>query len=139
MLRATSRTTLTLSASSVKYGNEMSLTITVAVAAQFSGTPAGNVVVTAGQATLCTVRLGSATHTCSLPSERALGPGRHVLAASYPGSADFAPSSATQTLAVDQAISPGSDSLRHRSSCRPLPMISLRSSSGCSPAPATSG
>jgi hypothetical protein len=58
------------------------------------------VLVTAGKPTLCTVRLASATHTCSLPSERALSPGRHVLTASYRGSADFAPSSATKTLTV---------------------------------------
>jgi Family of unknown function (DUF6247) len=62
--------------------------------------PAGNVVVTAGQATLCTVRLASATHLCSLPSEQALRPGRHVLTASCQGSADFAPSSAAKTLTV---------------------------------------
>jgi hypothetical protein len=42
--QATSRTTLTLSSTSVKYGNEMSVKISVAVAPQFSGTPAGNVV-----------------------------------------------------------------------------------------------
>jgi hypothetical protein len=98
--RATSLTTLTLSPTSVKYGNETSVKITVAVAPQFSGTPAGNVVVTAGKATLCTVRLASATHTCSPPSQRALSPGRHVLTASYQGSADFAPSSAAKTLTV---------------------------------------
>jgi hypothetical protein len=98
--RATSRTTLTLSAASVKYGHEMSVKITVAVAPQFSGTPAGNVIITAGRATLCTIRLASATHTCPLPSDRALSPGQHVLAASYRGSTDFAPSSATKTLTV---------------------------------------
>ena len=98
--RATSRTTLTLSPASVKYGNETSVKITVAVAPQFSGTPTGNVIITAGKATLCTVRLASTTHTCSLPSKRALSPGRHVLTASYQGSADFAPSSATKTLTV---------------------------------------
>ena len=98
--RATSRTTLTLSPASVKYGHETSVKITVAVAPQFSGTPAGNVIITAGKATLCTVRLASATHTCSLPSKRALSPGRHVLTASYRGSADFAPSSAAKTLTV---------------------------------------
>jgi Bacterial Ig-like domain (group 3) len=90
--RATSRTTLTLSPASVKYGHETSVKITVAVAPQFSGTPADNVIITSGKATLCTVRLASATHTCSLPSKRALNPGRHVLTASYRGSADFAPS-----------------------------------------------
>ena len=98
--RATSRTTLTLSPASVKYGHETSVKITVAVAPQFSGTPTGNVIITAGKATLCTVRLASATHTCSLPSKRALSPGRHVLTASYRGSADFAPSSAVKTLTV---------------------------------------
>lgn len=98
--RATSRTTLTLSAASVKYGHEMSVKITAAVAPQFSGSPAGNVIITAGKATLCTVRLASATHTCSLPSQRALNPGRHMLTASYRGSTEFAPSSAAKTLTV---------------------------------------
>jgi hypothetical protein len=104
--RATSRTSLALSASSVRYGHEMSLTITVAVAPQFSGTPAGNVVVTAGRVTLCTVRLASGTHTCSLPSERALSPGRRVLVATYWGSADFVPSTAAKTLTVQPGITP---------------------------------
>ena len=98
--RATSRTTLTLSPASVKYGHEMSVKITVAVAPQFFGSPTGDVIITAGRATLCTVRLASTTHTCSLPSKRALSPGRHVLTASYRGSADFAPSSATNRLTV---------------------------------------
>jgi large repetitive protein len=137
--RAASRTTLTLPAPSVKYGVEMSLKITVAVAPQFSGTPAGNVVVSAGKVTLCTVRLASATHTCTLPSERALSAGRHALIASYPGSADFAPSSATKTLTVNQATTPGSDALRHWSACGSLPMILLQSSSGCRLAPAATG
>ena len=70
------------------------------MAPQFSGTPAGNVIITAGKATLCTVRLASATHACSLPSKRALSPGLHVLTASYQGSADFALSSAAKTLTV---------------------------------------
>ena len=98
--RATSRTTLTLSPASVKYGKETSVKITLAVAPQFSGTPTGNVIITAGKVTLCTVRLTRTTHTCSLPSKRTLNPGRHVLTASYQGSADFAPSSATKTLTV---------------------------------------
>jgi hypothetical protein len=98
--RAASRTTLTLSPASVKYEHETSVKITVAVAPQFSGTPAGNVIIRSGQATLCTARLASATHTCPFPSKRALSPGRHVLTASYQGSADFAPSSAVKTLTV---------------------------------------
>jgi len=135
--RASSRAALTLSATSVRYGHEMSVRLTVAVAPRYSGTPAGNVVITAGKVTLCTVRLASATHTCRLPSERVLNPGRHALVASYSGSIDFAPSSVTRTLTVEPAITPESNALPPRSACRPLPMISLRGPSGFSLTPVT--
>ena len=135
--RASSRAALTLSATSVRYGHEMSVRLTVAVAPRYSGTPAGNVVITAGKVTLCTVRLASATHTCTLPSERVLNPGRHALVASYSGSIDFAPSSVTRTLTVESAITPESNALPPRSACRPLPMISLRGPSGFSLTPVT--
>ncbi len=137
--RATTRTTLLLSASSVRYGHEMSAKIAVAVAPQFTGAPTGNVVITAGQLTLCTVRLDSGTHTCTLPTERALSPGRHVLVASYRGGTDFVPSSAAKALTVDQAITPGTEALTYRSPCHPLQMVSLHPSSGCLPTPTSTG
>ena len=74
--RARSHTTLQLSAGSVGYGNEKSLTMKVTVAPQFTGTPSGKVRITAGQTTLCTVQLSGGTGTCSPASPTVLGPAR---------------------------------------------------------------
>ena len=103
--RATSRTTLTLSPASVKYGStgdETSLKNTVAVAPHFSGTPAGNVVVTAGRGHAAHRPAGPARRTpSSPPSAAGAQPGRHALSCVRPGRRpSFAPSSAAKTLTV---------------------------------------
>ena len=87
----------------MNYGHETSVKLTVAVAPQFSGSPRGNVIITVGKATLCTIRLSAHGGNCSLPSQRVLSIGKHLVVASYQGSADFAPSSTSRTLTVTKA------------------------------------
>ena len=101
--RAKSSTTMTLSAASVTYGNEKSLSITVTVAPQYTGTPTGAVIITTGSTRLCTVRLSSGTGTCSPRSDTVLSAGKAGLVAAYTGSADFLRSSAHTTLRVTKA------------------------------------
>ena len=103
--RARSHTTLRLSAGSVVYGNEKSLTMKVTVAPQFTGTPTGKVKITAGQTTLCTVQLSGGTGTCSPASPTVLGAGKAALVASYPGDLGFRSSAADATLTVRRATS----------------------------------
>ena len=112
--RARSHTTLQLSAGSVSYGNEKSITIKVTVAPQFTGTPTGKVKITAGQITLCTVQLSKGTGTCSPASPTVLGAGKAVLVASYPGDPGFNSSSADATLTVQPATSRTTSPCRRR-------------------------
>ena len=113
--RARSRTTLQLSAGSAVYGNEKPLTIKVTVAPQFTGTPTGKVRITAGQITLCTVQLSGGTGACFPASPTALGEGKAVLVASYPGDLGFGGSSADATLTVrGPPHAPPSPCRRHR-------------------------
>jgi hypothetical protein len=92
-------TTLARSAAKVSYGHEQAERISVTVLAS-AGTPAGSVTVTAGAATLCTVKLSGGKGGCTLPA-KALAPGGYKLAATYGISTGFAPSrSGTVTLTV---------------------------------------
>jgi alpha-tubulin suppressor-like RCC1 family protein len=100
---AQSRTSLTLSPASVAYGHEQSLKLTVTVAPQYSGSPRGTVIIAVGQTTLCTIRLSAQGGSCTPASPRVLSIGKHLVAASYQGSADFAPSSTSRTLTVTKA------------------------------------
>ena len=100
---AQSRTSLALSPASVAYGHEQSLKLTVTVAPQYSGSPRGTVIIAVGQTTLCTIRLSAQGDSCSPASPRVLTIGKHLVVASYQGSADFAPSSTSRTLTVTRA------------------------------------
>lgn len=100
---AQSRTSLTLSPALVGYGHEQSLKLTVTVAPQYSGSPRGAVIIAVGQTTLCTIRLSAQGGSCSPASPRVLSIGKHLIVASYQGSADFAPSSTSRTLTVTKA------------------------------------
>ena len=100
---AQSRTSLALSPASVVYGHEQSLKLTVTVAPQYSGSPRGTVIIAVGQTTLCTIRLSAQGGNCSPASPRVLSIGKHLVVASYQGSADFAPSSTSRTLTVTKA------------------------------------
>jgi hypothetical protein len=98
--RATSTTHLTLSAARVTFGNEQAERLSVRVAPQYSGTPAGTVTVSAGHAVVCVIRLASGAGSCTLTAKK-LAAGSYRLVAGYAGSAGFAASaSAAQTLVV---------------------------------------
>lgn len=103
MREAQSHTSLALSPASVAYGHEQSLKLTVTVAPQYSGSPRGTVIIAVGQTTLCTIRLSAPGGSCSPASPRILTIGKHLVVASYQGSADFAPSSTSRTLTVTKA------------------------------------
>jgi len=91
--RETTKAALSLSASSVTYGHEKSLVVTVTVAAQYAGTPAGTVTITAGHVTLCKNKvLTRGKATCSPASGTTLTAGTYSVVASYSGNADFAAS-----------------------------------------------
>ena len=98
--KATSRTALTLSRSSVTFGQEQAERLSVAVAPQFAGTPTGPVVVKAGSKTVCTITLRAGKGSCLLSSKE-LGAGTYAVTATYPGRGGFAGSvSAKRTLKV---------------------------------------
>jgi len=97
--KATSRTRLSLSKIKVTYGHEDSERLSVAVFAQYAGVPSGKVVVTAGKATICAIKLRSGKGSCVL-RPRQLKVGTHRLRAAYAGGTDFAGSSAQKTLTV---------------------------------------
>jgi hypothetical protein len=97
--KATSRACLSLSESKVTYGHEDSERLSVAIFPQYAGVPSGKVVVTAGKATICAIKLRSGKGSCVL-RQRQLKVGTHRLKAVYVGSTDFAGSSAQKTLTV---------------------------------------
>ena len=95
------RTTLFLSASSIKHGSEKKLKLSVKVAALFSGHPAGTVTITAGKKVVCRAKLAKGKGSCSPSSNTLLSPGTYSLVASFPGSKGSAASkSGAKTLVV---------------------------------------
>jgi len=93
-------TALALSKSSVVFGKEQAERLSVAVAPQFGGTPAGTVTIKAGTRTVCTVALKSGKGSCVLAAKE-LKSGTYHLTASYPGRGGFtASASAPRTLKV---------------------------------------
>jgi hypothetical protein len=98
--RATSKTTLTLSAATVGYGHEQAAKLTVKVRPQYAGTPGGVVDIMAGRARICVVILNRGTGSCRLGA-RTLGAGTYQVQAAYGGNADFKWSaSASKSLTV---------------------------------------
>jgi hypothetical protein len=99
------RSALTASTSSVTYGHEKSLVVTVAVSPQYTGAPAGTVTITAGRITLCAKRaLVKGKASCSPASAVGLPVGTYAIVATYSGNADFAGSkSNTKTVKVVKA------------------------------------
>ena len=81
------------------YGHEAAERLWVTVFAQYAGSPSGKVVVTAGKATICAIKLRSGRGSCVLRS-RQLKVGAHRLRAVYAGSTNFAGSSAQKTVTV---------------------------------------
>jgi uncharacterized protein YjbI with pentapeptide repeats len=98
--RASSKTSLTLSASRITFGHEQSEHLTVKITPQYSGTPSGKVSVKSGSTTICTITLASGKGTCTLSSKK-LRTGTYHPAAAFPVGTNFAGStSARLTLTV---------------------------------------
>jgi Big-like domain-containing protein len=98
--KATTKTALALSKSSVTFGAEQAERFSVAVAPQFAGTPAGTVTVKAGTQTVCKVALKAGKGSCTLTAKE-LKAGTYHVTASYPGNGDFTSSaSAARTFKV---------------------------------------
>ena len=103
---ATTTTSLSLSSTSVAFGNESSLVFTATVGPHFAGTPTGTVTVATGSTTLCTIALPTAS-TCS-PLDTALPSSGtpYAVTAAYGGDTNFSGStSASQSLTVTAAAS----------------------------------
>jgi hypothetical protein len=102
VVKAASRTVVTLSTATVAYGREKSLVITVTVSPQYAGTPTGTVTVKAGRTTLCTNKaLSRGKATCSPGSATKLAAGTYSVTAAYSGSGAFgASTSAAKRLRV---------------------------------------
>ena len=105
--QASTTTALSLSSSTVTYGNEEAVTYTAAVSPQFAGsTPRGTVTVTSGATTLCTFTLPTATPACTTSTGTVLDASGtpYALAATYGGDANFTGSAdSSQSLTVNQA------------------------------------
>lgn len=85
---AKTTTGLALSSTSVKFGNESSLRISVRVSPQYGGMPSGTVTVRAGGAAVCAITLKSAKGTCALAAKR-LQIGSYTITTAFAGNADF--------------------------------------------------
>jgi hypothetical protein len=106
VVKALTKTVLTLSSSSVTYGRENTLVFTTTVSPQYAGTPGGTVTVKAGTITLCAATLSGGHATCSPRSATVLGGGAHTVTVSYSGNNAFgSSSSAAKTLTVVRAAS----------------------------------
>jgi len=102
---ATSSTTLSVSPSSVAFGDESSFDISATVTSGTTGSPTGSVPVRSGGTTVCTITLeasgpNAATGTCTL-SDTELSLGAYSLTADYPGDGNYQSSvSSAQPLTV---------------------------------------
>jgi hypothetical protein len=91
---------LKLSARRVAYGHEHGERLTVIVHPQFTGAPAGTVVIKVKTKAVCTLRIGTGRDSCAL-SRKQLKPGTYRLMARYLGSNAFTGSkSAAAVLTV---------------------------------------
>jgi hypothetical protein len=113
-------TTLSLSSSTVTYGNEQveKFSVKVSAGAPGTGVPTGYVVVESGAKILCGIHLYQGTGSCS-PAAKALARGSYMIVAYYSGDENFKPStSSKETLTV----------LRHSSLRYPFVTLSLSGS-----------
>jgi hypothetical protein len=104
--RATTTLGLSLSNSSVTYGNEQVERISVWVSPEFAGLlPTGTVNVTRSTTTLCVITLSSAIGSCTLSAEQFV-PADYDVEGVYSGNTDFGSSgSAKEALSVSTASS----------------------------------
>ena len=124
------KTTLAVSTSAPRFGHEKSLVVTVTVTAQYSGTPAGTVTITAGKVTICRGKaLSKGKATCSPPGNTTLPKGTSSLVASYSGNADFAASKSTAKsirVAIVAAGTPMTVAELFSGACSPYVNLSCR-------------
>jgi hypothetical protein len=99
--KATSKTTLKLSAANVTYGGEHAERLSVTVSGQGKGlVPTGTVTIAASSTVICSINLTMGKGSCLL-SAKQLAAGRYSLVATYAGATDFLGSTSTkQSLAV---------------------------------------
>jgi hypothetical protein len=89
-----------LSASTVKYGHEQSVRVSVTITAKFHGPVTGTVTVIAGSVKICVITLRNGAGSCALTA-RKLAPGARKLAARYAGNVTYQPAlSLPRTLTV---------------------------------------
>jgi lysozyme len=102
--KATTKTVLKLSKSSVAYGDEQAEKLSVTVSPQFAGSiPTGSVTIKESSTRVCKIKLSSGKGSCSLSSKE-LKAARYSLTATYIANRDFDGSvSAKKTLAVVKA------------------------------------
>ena len=101
-LRNPSLTALSLSSSTVTYGNEQveKFSVKVSAGAPGTGVPTGYVVVESGTKILCSIHLYRGTGSCS-PAVKVLARGSYKIVAHYSGDKNFKPStSSRKTLTV---------------------------------------
>jgi hypothetical protein len=87
------KSAVALSATTITSGKEKRLVVTATVTAQYAGTAAGTITITAGRVTLCKNKaLTKGKATCSPASNTTLPVGSYNVIAAYSGNADFAAS-----------------------------------------------
>ena len=93
-------TSLNLSASSVTYGNEQTVTFTSKVVPQYLGTaPTGTITVETGSTTLCTITLPAST--CTTTAAKLLAsPNAYTVTAAYGGDGNYSGSTSSTTITV---------------------------------------
>jgi hypothetical protein len=92
VIKASSTTTLTLSAAKITYGHELAERLSVKVSPRWAGTPGGVVAIKHGTTVLCKVTLSNGKGSCTL-SARALAVGADHVFATYAGNGNFTGSS----------------------------------------------
>jgi Bacterial Ig-like domain (group 3) len=98
--KAATRTGLALSAGKITVGHEQAERLSVGLAPQFGGVPAGTVTVAAGSTTICVITLKAGKGSCTLTASK-LKAGTYHLVATYHGGTDFkGSSSGAKTLTV---------------------------------------
>jgi len=88
VVKAASRTALTLSVAKVRYGHERAEKLTVKVIPQYMGTPGGTVAITVSRIRVCVITLKRATGSCRLRA-RTLRVGIYQVLATYSSNPDF--------------------------------------------------
>jgi Bacterial Ig-like domain (group 3) len=96
------RTSVRLSASSVKYGHEKGFRFTVAVAAIYGGRPVGKVVISDGKKALCVAKVVNGKGYCALSSNTKIPVGKYAITGAYTGNHD-ASTSGKATLTVKRS------------------------------------